>query len=46
MQFKAWNFKPKGANEVICDYFFKPVGLYRIADIQMAQLLIPKKREK
>lgn len=33
VRLQAWNFKPKGVNKVICDYFFKPVRLYYIADI-------------
>lgn len=36
VRLQAWNFKPKGANEVTRSYFFKPVGLYRIEDIEVA----------
>ncbi len=46
MRLQSWNFKPKGANEVTRGYSSKPVGLYRIEDIKMAQPLTPEKRQK
>lgn len=46
MQLQAWNFNPKKANKVSCSYSFKPVGLYRIEDIQLAPLLKLKKRQR
>ncbi len=46
MRVQSWNFKPKGANEVTCGYSFKPVGLYRIEDVQVDQPLTPEKRQK
>lgn len=44
VQFQSLNFKPKGANKVICGYFFIPTGLYCIKNIQIAQLLISKQK--
>lgn len=46
MQLQSQNFKPKGANEITYRYFFKPVNLYHIKETQVAQLWIPKKRQK
>lgn len=36
VRLQSWNFKPKGVNKVTCGYFFKPVSLYRIENIQVA----------
>lgn len=33
MQLQAENFKPNEANEIICNYSFKPADLYHIKDI-------------
>lgn len=30
MQLQSWNFKPKGATEVMRGYSYKPIGLYQI----------------
>ncbi len=46
VQLQTWNFKSKGATEVTCSYFFKPVGLYQIQDIQVPPPLTPEKRRK
>ncbi len=46
VRLQSWNFKPKEANEVIHRYFFKPVNLYYIKDIQMAQPSTPEKKQK
>lgn len=46
MRLQSWNFNPKETNKVIRGYFFKPISLYRIKDIQVAQSLIPGKRQK
>ncbi len=46
MRLQSWNFKPKGATEVTHGYSFKPVGLYRIQDIQVALPSTPEKRRK
>ncbi len=46
MRLQSWNFKPKGVNKVTRGYSFKPVGLYRMEDIQVAQPSISKKRQK
>ncbi len=43
---QSWNFKPKRANEVTHRYSFKPVGLYRIEDVQVDQPSISEKRQK
>lgn len=36
MQLQAENFKPKEANKVTCDYFFKPISFYYIKNIKVA----------
>ncbi len=46
VRLQSWNFKPKGATKVLRGYSFKPVGLYRIQDIQVAPPSTPEKRWK
>ena len=46
VQLQAWNFKPKKANKVTFDFFFKSIGLYYIRNITVAQPLTSEKRQK
>ncbi len=46
VRLQSWNFKPKGATEVMRGYSFKPVGLYQIQDIQVAPPSTPEKKRK
>lgn len=46
VRLQSWNFKPKGATEVMCSYFLKLVGLYQIQDPSCLTIVIKEKAKR